>query len=104
MNEPGPDYLEVFELESVGLTEVFQQIPRCVIGDSPSDVTFPPEVAVVEAIDETAVVATNGNTWPSPFKQRTEKPAFGRILNLPTVLRPEPRERNHATSETGDQK
>jgi len=42
----------------VGLAAVPQQTPRTVMGDPPSEVTFPPLVAVVDVMAVAAVVVT----------------------------------------------
>ena len=44
----------------VGAVEVFQHTPRAVTDELPSELTFPPEVAVVNATDVTAVVVSVG--------------------------------------------
>ena len=54
--------LEVSEFAMVGFAEVFQHTPLAVTGAPPSLETFPPETAVVNVIDDAAVVVTNGGT------------------------------------------
>jgi hypothetical protein len=44
----------------VGVDVVAQQTPRTVTAEPPSSVIFPPDVAVVEATEEIAVVVTVG--------------------------------------------
>ena len=51
---------DVFEFETVGPVEVFQQTPLAVTDALPSDVTFPPLVAVVNVIFVTSVVVNVG--------------------------------------------
>jgi hypothetical protein len=50
----------VIELAIVGLVAVLQQTPTAVSAAPPVDETVPPEDAVVEVIDDIAVVATVG--------------------------------------------
>jgi hypothetical protein len=50
----------VLLLTVVGLGVVLQQTPLAVIVAPPSAVTFPPLVAVADAMDETVVVVTVG--------------------------------------------
>ena len=50
----------VLLLLMVGAVEVFQHTPRAVTGEPPSDVIFPPEVAVVKAIADAVVVVSIG--------------------------------------------
>ena len=57
---PVPEPSVVWLPEIVGFAEVLQHIPRAVTELAPAEVTFPPEVAVVEAIALAAVVATAG--------------------------------------------
>jgi hypothetical protein len=54
--------LLVIKFAVVGLAVVFQQIPCAVIGAPPVAVTSPPEVAVDDVIEDTAVVVTVGVT------------------------------------------
>ena len=54
--------LLVIKLAVVGLAVVFQQIPCAVISAPPVAVTSPPEVAVDDVIEDTAVVVTVGVT------------------------------------------
>lgn len=56
---PVPPLL-VHEFEVVGLAEMLQQTPRAAIGDPPSTVMLPPEVAVVCVMELTATVVTAG--------------------------------------------
>ena len=44
----------------VGFADVLQQTPRAVTGAPPSLVTFPPLVAVLLAIEDTAMVVSVG--------------------------------------------
>ena len=60
VNKPVPDPSVVFEFVIVGLAVVLQHTPRTVTNDPQSEVTFPPETAVVVVIDEIAVVVTEG--------------------------------------------
>ena len=57
---PVPVPSEVFVFEIVGPVEVFQQTPRAVTVAPPSEVTFPPLVAVVVPTDVAFVVVTVG--------------------------------------------
>jgi hypothetical protein len=57
---PVPVPLVVWLLAMVGLGDVLQQTPRALTGSPPSEVTFPPESAVVEVMLEIAVVVTVG--------------------------------------------
>jgi hypothetical protein len=57
---PIPAVSEVLELAVVGAVVVAQQTPLAVIVPPPSAVTFPPETAVVKAIELMAVVVTVG--------------------------------------------
>ena len=57
---PGPDPSVVLGSEVVGLAEVLQHTPLAITEAPPSDVTLPPEVAVVEVMLETAAVVTVG--------------------------------------------
>ena len=59
---PGPVPSVVFELVVVGFCVVAQHTPRAVTAEPPSDVIFPPLVAVVEVIAEGAVVVSVGAT------------------------------------------
>ena len=45
----------------VGLGEVFQHIPRSVVGTPPSPDTYPPLTAVVNVIEDTSLVAITGS-------------------------------------------
>jgi hypothetical protein len=61
VKEPVPVPLTVFvDSETVGDVVVDQQTPLAVTVEPPSDVTVPPEVAVVDDIPEIAVVTTVG--------------------------------------------
>ena len=62
VNEPVPVPFVVLELETVGLWLVLQHIPLAVTAAPPSLVIFPPPVAVVEVIEEAAVVVRVGST------------------------------------------
>jgi hypothetical protein len=55
----------------VGFDEVLQQTPLAVTAAPPSDVTFPPLVAVVPVIFVTGVVVTVGMPEFGSFKHRT---------------------------------
>ena len=57
---PVPDASEVVELFIVGPLVVLQQTPRAVTVEPPSEVTFPPDVAVDTVIEVTLVVVTIG--------------------------------------------
>ena len=57
---PGPDPSVVLGSEVVGLADVLQHTPLAVTEAPPSDVTLPPELAVVEVMLDTAVVVTVG--------------------------------------------
>ena len=60
---------------TVGFCEVLQHTPRAVTVASPSDVTLPPQAAVVEVTLFTVVlVVTVGvvKKDPAPWRQRTE--------------------------------
>ena len=46
----------------VGSAEVFQHTPLAMTSSPPSDVTFPPDVALVCVIAETFAVVTDGGT------------------------------------------
>ena len=58
VNVPVPVPSLVLLSAVVGLAVVDQHTPLAVTGDPPSDVTFPPEVAVVAVTFVTAVVVT----------------------------------------------
>ena len=61
MNEPIPVPLTVLvDNETVGDVVVDQTTPLAVTVEPPSDVTVPPEVAVVDDIPEIVVVTTVG--------------------------------------------
>jgi len=60
VKEPVPLPLVVLLLLVVGLADVLQQTPRAVTEAPPSEVTFPPLVAVVAVMPDTAVVVTVG--------------------------------------------
>jgi len=62
VKEPVPVPSEVLLLPTVGLSDVFQQIPLEVTSAPPSSVTFPPADAVVWVIPETTVVVTTGRS------------------------------------------
>lgn len=57
---PVPLPFVVFELLVVGLVDVLQQTPLVVTVAPPSEVTFPPQTALDELIDETEFVVTVG--------------------------------------------
>jgi len=57
---PGPVPSVVLGSEVVGLADVLQHTPLAVTEAPPSDVTLPPELAVVEVMLEAAVVVTVG--------------------------------------------
>ena len=57
---PVPDPSVVMLSLVVGLEEVLQHTPLAVTDDPPSDVTFPPLVAVVVVMEDAAVVVTAG--------------------------------------------
>ena len=57
---PVPSVVNV-ELAVVGFADVLQHTPRAVTVAPPSEVTFPPLVAVVEVIAVTTVVVTIGS-------------------------------------------
>ena len=50
----------VLELLVVGFDEVLQQTPLAVTVDPPSDVTLPPQTALLEVIEDTELVVTVG--------------------------------------------
>ena len=61
VNDPVPVPLLVFvDSEIVGFIDVDQTTPLAVTVKPPSDVTIPPEVAVVDDIPDIAVVETIG--------------------------------------------
>jgi hypothetical protein len=78
INDPVPAASLVFESAVIGFVDVLQHTPRAVTDEPPSEVTFPPEVAVVEVISEIAVVVTDARTAPavnvrsSPYAVPTE--------------------------------
>ena len=74
MNIPVPLPSVVWLLAVVGFEEVFQQTPLTVTVAPPSDVTFPPLVAVVWVIFVTAVVVTVGRTGFSSVLNVTSFP------------------------------
>jgi hypothetical protein len=57
---PVPVPSVVLESEMVGVPVAFQQTPYAVTEAPPSEVTLPPEDALEEEMEETAVVATSG--------------------------------------------
>ena len=57
---PVPVPSEVWLSLMVGLAEVLQHTPLAVTEAPPSDVTFPPLVAVVEVMEDGVVVVTVG--------------------------------------------
>ncbi len=57
---PVPVPFDVLLLLMVGLTDVLQHTPLAVTEAPPSEVTFPPLVALVDVMDDTAVVVTVG--------------------------------------------
>ena len=57
---PVPVPSEVLLSLMVGLTDVLQHTPLAVTDAPPSDATFPPLDALVEVIEDTAVVVTVG--------------------------------------------
>jgi hypothetical protein len=61
LKAPVPVPLVVFELATVGLGEVDQQIPFAVTVAPPSFVTFPPETALVSVTEEIGSVVRVGN-------------------------------------------
>ena len=61
-NTPIPTPSIVWLLVVVGFDEVLQHTPLAVTVDPPSDVTFPPLLAVVCVVLVTAVVVTVGRT------------------------------------------
>ena len=58
--DPVPSVVLLFEI--VGVDDVFQQIPRAVIGDPPSLVILPPVVAEAELTADIGVVLRTGKT------------------------------------------
>ena len=69
----------------VGLIEVLQTNPRAVIEAPPSDVTFPPPVAVVFEIAVTGVVVmTVGAISFAVYVIVQAKAPFVRVIELPT--------------------
>ena len=60
MKLPVPVPLVVLSLAVVGLADVLQHTPLAVIEVPPSEVTFPPLVALVAVIEDAAVVVTVG--------------------------------------------
>ena len=75
VKEPMPEPSVVLVANAiVGLAEVLQTTPRCVIVAPPSETIVPPLVTVVAVILATAVVVR----FPtSSLRQRTKKPLFG---------------------------
>jgi hypothetical protein len=65
-NVPVPEPSVVRFPAIVGLTAVLQQTPLAETAVDPAEVTFPPEVAVVEAIALAAVVVTTGRLEEVP--------------------------------------
>ena len=63
MNEPVPLPSVVLLSLIVGFGFVLQQIPLAVTVELPSDVTLPPQVAVVAFIFVTSFVVTVGSTF-----------------------------------------
>ena len=64
---PVPVPLDTLVLRAtVGPDEVLQQMPRAVTVAPPSEVMFPPPVAVVEAMELAAVVVRVGKAGPAP--------------------------------------
>lgn len=61
MNPPDPEPLAVILSEVVGLDDVLQQTPLAVTGAPPSEVTFPPLVAVACVMLVAVSVVTVGN-------------------------------------------
>lgn len=59
---PRPEPLDVVLSEVVGLALVDQQTPLAVTVPPPSSVTLPPDDAVVDVIEVTALVVTVGNS------------------------------------------
>ena len=57
----------VLELLVVGFDEVFQQTPLAVTVAPPSDVTLPPQTALVEVIEDTELVVIVGVTGEVVF-------------------------------------
>ncbi len=56
LNDPVPVPLLVCNPVATGFTAVDQHTPLAVIGEPPSEVILPPEMAVVPVIEVTAVV------------------------------------------------
>jgi hypothetical protein len=75
--EPTPVPSDVLVVRAmVGPLLVLQQTHFAFIVTPPSEVTFPPDNAAVDVMPDMAVVITAGNTLPSPWRQRTDKPNF----------------------------
>jgi hypothetical protein len=60
VKEPVPVPSDVWGSEIVGFIEILQHTPLAVTGEPPSLVTFPPEVADISVMMETAAVVTTG--------------------------------------------
>lgn len=60
LNDPGPDPSEVFLLDVVGFSEVFQHTPLTVTSSPPASVTLPPVVAEVFVMLTALAVVTAG--------------------------------------------
>ena len=75
---PVPVPSEVWLSLVVGFSDVLQQTPLAVTDAPPSDVTFPPPVAVVEVMEDGVVVVTVGlvllvaNVTSLPYAVPTE--------------------------------
>jgi len=67
VNNPVPVPSEVFGSEIVGSDDGLQQIPLAVTAAFPSELIFPPLLAVVEVMDDTVDVDNKGSVTVSAF-------------------------------------
>ena len=82
---PVPVPFVVLLLEIVGLADVLQQTPLAVTEAPPSEVTFPPLEALLEVIEDTAVVVTVGVVIETVSTLSTH-PASLPLLKLPSFV------------------
>ena len=71
---PVPLPFVVFELLVVGLVDVLQQTPLAVTVTPPSELTFPPEIALDDVIVDTELVDTVGVPAALPVVKLLFKP------------------------------